>query len=117
MGGGEQLANSFFRNYYGFGGVAFNAGNANGGVIYRYYHQNYGLPSGDEELSRIEGARKEIEGRSDFTLSGGPVTSLRVSGTAQWYAHDEINEETGDVNTSFNLKTQTADFLGRTRLG
>jgi iron complex outermembrane recepter protein len=117
MGGGDQLANSFSRNYYGLGGFGFAGPRANGGVIYRYYHQNYGLPSEGDELARIEGARKEIEGRSDFTLPSTILNSLRVSGTAQWYAHDEINEETGNVNTSFNLKTQTLDLLGRTRLG
>jgi iron complex outermembrane receptor protein len=75
------------------------------------------LPSGGDERSRIDGARKEIEGRSDFTLSNSFVNSLRLSATGQWYGHDEINELTGDVNTSFNLKTQTVDLLGRTKLG
>ncbi|HEY9225523.1 MAG TPA: TonB-dependent receptor, partial [Gemmatimonadaceae bacterium] len=117
MGGGEQLGNSFYHNYYGLGGVGFNTGRANGGIIYRYYHQNYGLPSDDGEVARIDGARKEIEGRSDFTFSKAPLTSLRVSGTAQWYGHDEIDQETNAVNTSFNLKTQTVDLLGRTRAG
>jgi iron complex outermembrane receptor protein len=117
MGGGEELANSFFRNYYGLGGIGFGSKNTNGGVIYRYYHQNYGLPSGEGERSRIDGGRQEIEGRSDFTLGNSLVSSLRVSGTAQWYSHDEVDEETNVVNTSFNLRTQTLDLLGRTKLG
>jgi iron complex outermembrane receptor protein len=117
MGGGDQLANSFFRNYYGLGGVAFAGANADGGVIFRYYHQNYGLPSGVGERSRIDGARKEVESRSDVTLTNGYLTSLKISGTAQWYQHSEINEETGTVNTAFDLKTQTIDLLGRTKLG
>lgn len=117
MGGGEQLGNTFFRNYYGLGGVGFSNAHANGGIIYRYYHQNYGLPSDEGEMSRIEGGRKEIEGHSDFTFFKAALTSLRVSGTAQWYGHDEIDQKTDAVNTSFDLKTQTVDLLGRTRFG
>ncbi|MBI4500986.1 MAG: TonB-dependent receptor [Gemmatimonadetes bacterium] len=117
MGGGGQLLNSFFRNYYGVGGLGFAGTTANGGVIYRYYHQNYGLPSAGGESARIEGQRKEVQGRSDFTINSALLTSLRVSGTAQWYGHAEINQETADTNTSFSLKTQTVDLLGHITTG
>ncbi len=116
-GGGDHLVNSFFRNYYGAGGLGFGGGKVNGAVMYRFYHQDYGLPSGGDERSRIEGQRREIEGHSDFTLDNTFLNSLHVSGTAQWYGHDEIDELSGEINTSFNLKTQTIDLVGHTRAG
>src|SRR5439155_5450420 len=98
-------------------GLGFSQGNANGGIVYRGYKFNYGLPSGSDERSKIDGHRHEVVGRSDYTLNAGPFTSLRVSGTAQWYAHAEINELNGDTNTSFDLKTQTVDLLTHTQVG
>lgn len=116
MGGGTELTNSFARNYYGLGGFGFATPHASGGIVYRYYHQNYGLPSADDELARIEGARKVVEARSDFSITNSMLTSLRVAGTAQWYGHDEVNQESGNINTSFGLKTQTVDVLARTQV-
>jgi iron complex outermembrane receptor protein len=43
--------------------------------------------------------------------------TLRVSATAQWYHHSEIDEESGNVNTAFQLHTQTVDLLGHTKVG
>jgi len=117
MGGGEILPNSFYRNYYGIGGGGFNTGRANGGLVVREYQFQYGLPSAEGERSKIDGHRHEIIGRTDITTSVGPLTSVRLSGTAQWYGHAEINQETGATNTSFDLKTQTVDVLARTRVG
>jgi iron complex outermembrane receptor protein len=41
---------------------------------------------------------------------------IRVDGTAQWYRHEEI-ENTGEIGTSFSLKTQTANAVAKTTLG
>jgi iron complex outermembrane receptor protein len=117
QGGGEELANTFYRNYYGNAGLGFGGNNANGGAVFREYHFNYGLPSAEGERSRIEGHRHELAARSDFTFSNPLVTSLRASATGQWYQHSEIDEETNTVNTSFALRTQTLDLLARTRAG
>jgi iron complex outermembrane receptor protein len=117
MGGGAILPNSFYRNYYGIGGVGFNTNRAHGGFAVREYQFQYGLPSAEGDRSKIDGHRHEVIGRTDFTTSVGPLTSLRLSGTAQWYGHAEINQETGATNTSFDLKTQTVDALARTRVG
>jgi iron complex outermembrane receptor protein len=117
QGGGDALANTFYRNYYGVGGFGFSSGASTGGIVYRGYKFEYGLPSADEEQAKIDGHRHEVVGRSDFSLNAGALTSLRVSGTGQWYTHAEINRETGDVNTRFNLRTQTADVVARTEFG
>jgi iron complex outermembrane receptor protein len=116
-GGGTTLLNSFYKNYYGVGGFGFGTDRATGGIIYRGYKFDYGLPSDGGELSKIDGKRNEVVGRTDFNTGNSLVNSVRLSGTAQWYSHAEIDMETGNTNTSFNLKTQTADLLARTRFG
>jgi iron complex outermembrane receptor protein len=117
QGGGDKLANTFYKNYYGNAGLGFGGDNANGGAVFREYHFNYGLPSAEGERSRIEGHRHEVVARSDFTFGAPFVNSLRASATGQWYQHSEIDEATGNVNTSFDLKTQSLDLLARTRAG
>jgi iron complex outermembrane receptor protein len=116
QGGGDRLDNTHFRNYYGSGGLGFGGTHGTGGVIYRGYNFNYGLPSGENEGAHIEGHRHEVAGHGDLTTGMSALSSVRVNATAQWYAHDEI-ARTGEVNTSFNLKTQTTDALARTHFG
>jgi iron complex outermembrane receptor protein len=116
QGGADRLDNTYFRNYYGVGGLGFGTSRATGGVVYRGYGFDYGLPSAENEGAHIEGHRQELSGRSDIATGRSAVGSVRVGGTAQWYTHDEL-APSGAVNTSFKLKTQTADALARTRLG
>jgi iron complex outermembrane receptor protein len=116
QGGNAPLDNTYFRNYYGMGGLGFGGSRTNGGVIYRGYRFNYGLPSAENEGAHIEGRRNEIAAHADLTTGSTAIGSVRLNGTGQWYSHDEISSA-GEVNTSFNLKTQTADALARTRLG
>jgi iron complex outermembrane receptor protein len=116
-GGGTELLNSFYKNYYGIGGFGFGSNRATGGLVYRGYKFDYGLPSDGGEFAKIDGKRNEVVGRADVTTGNPVLNSLRIGGTAQWYSHAEIDEETGGTNTSFNLKTQTADLLARTMFG
>jgi iron complex outermembrane receptor protein len=115
-GGGDRLDNSYFRNYYGVAGFGFGGAKATGGLVYRGYSFNYGLPSAEGEDSHIEGTRNEVAGRADINTGMDAIGSVRVSGTGQWYQHDEV-AKTGDINTSFDLKTQTVDALARTHFG
>jgi iron complex outermembrane receptor protein len=117
MGGGDKLSNTFYRNYYGIGGFGYNSGATSAGLAYREYQFQYGLPSDEGERSKIDGHRHELTGRADLALNQSFFSSLRLGGTAQWYGHSEINQESGEVNTSFNLKTQTVDVLARTQAG
>ncbi|MCC6318063.1 MAG: TonB-dependent receptor [Gemmatimonadaceae bacterium] len=116
QGGRERLGNSYYRNAYGTGGLALAGSKANGGVVYRRYGFDYGLPSADGDGAHIEGTRHELVGRAELAAPAGVVQSLRASGTAQWYSHDEV-ARTGTVNTRFNLRTQTGDVLVRTLVG
>src|SRR6185369_6307451 len=111
------LQNSFYHNYYGVGGLGFANNRATGGLVYRGYKFDYGLPSPDDERSKIDGHRHEVVGRTEITTGNSLINSVRLSATAQWYQHAEINELTGGTNTSFDLRTQTVDLLGRTRFG
>jgi iron complex outermembrane receptor protein len=115
-GGGDRLDNSYFRNYYGVGGFGFAGAKATGGAVYRGYTFNYGLPSAEGEGAHIEGSRHEVVGRTDINTGMNAIGSVRVSGTGQWYKHDEV-ASTGAINTSFDLKTQTVDALARTQFG
>lgn len=116
QGGNVRLDNSYYRNMYGTGGIALAGANANGGVVFRRYGFDYGLPSADGEGAHIEGDRSEVVGRAELASPVGIMQSLRASSTAQWYTHDEV-ASTGSVNTRFNLRTQTADLLARTLIG
>jgi iron complex outermembrane receptor protein len=116
QGGGDRLDNSYFRNLYGVGGVGFGTSRATGGVVYRGYGFEYGLPSAEGEGAHIQGTRHEVVGRADINTGTNAIGSVRVSGTTQWYQHDEI-ARTGAINTSFDLRTQTVDVLARTRFG
>lgn len=116
MGKGVVLPNSYFRNYSGVGGVGYVGSAATAGLLYRRYAFDYGLPSADNDGAHIEGLRNELSGRAELTAPPSIFTSLRVNGTAQWYGHDEV-ESTGAIGTSFKLRTQTLDALGRTQFG
>lgn len=116
LGGGGSLPNSYNKTFSGAGGVGFASGSSSGGLIYRTNRFDYGLPSMDDDNVHIEGGRHEVNGRVELGGSLGLFTSMRVGSTAQWYEHDEI-EESGEIGTHFELKTQTFDALGRTRVG
>ena len=118
-GGGLTLPNTFSRSQSGAAGVGYVGESLNGGLAYRGSRFDYGLPApaGDAELgAHIDGRRDELIGRTTFTLGAAGVRSLRLDGTAQWYSHDEI-EASGDVGTSFSLRTQTLNALARTATG
>lgn len=119
VGGGGTLLNSYSRST--------NAGVAAGVIRERFTSGasfaagsfRYGLPgvAGDEELGAfIAGSRQQLTARSDVRLAGRSLTAIRVDGTLQWYGHEEV-EPSGEVGTRFDLKTQTANAIARTRLG
>lgn len=116
VGGGGSLANSYNKTFSGAAGIGFATGSNSGGLLYRGNRFEYGLPSAHDENVHIEGRRNELNGRLELGGSLGFLTSVRIGSTAQWYEHEEI-EESGEIGTSFDLKTQTLDLLGRTRLG
>ena len=115
-GGDLRLANSYSNSQSGTVGVGYVGSRLNGGLAYRGNTFDYGLPSpaDDPELgAHIDGRRDELVGRSEFNVGARGIRSVKIDGTAQWYAHDEI-EPTGDVGTSFTLRTQTLNALART---
>lgn len=116
MGGGESLVNTFNRITSGLAGIGVASRSVNGGVLVRGYRFNYGLPSAENEGIHIVGDRFETSGRFESSAPFGPFSSLRLGGTGQWYGHDEI-EGSGEIGTSFKLRTQTVDLLGRTQAG
>lgn len=116
VGGPGTLANSYNKTFSGAAGIGFASGSNSGGLLYRGNRFDYGLPSAHDERVHIEGSRNEANARLELGGSLGFFTSTRLSSTAQWYEHEEI-EESGEIGTRFDLKTQTIDLLGRTRVG
>lgn len=120
VGGGARLANSASRNNSQGVGLGYVGSSATGGVAFSRYDFRYGLPGApdDEELgSRIDGVRDQVRGRIELGASRtGLLRLVRVDGTSQWYRHDEV-EKGGDIGTSFDLKTRTANATVKTVAG
>jgi iron complex outermembrane receptor protein len=119
QGGGDALTGTDSRNFNGTLGLGLVGDRATGGLVYRAFDFDYGLPAApdDEEQGvRIDGRRQELSGRASVDLGDRPISYLRLDGTAQWYNHDEI-ERTGAIGTAFNLRTQTLNATGKTSLG
>ena len=119
LGGGGKLLNSFSRNKNGGLALGLIRERSASGLSVSFTDFKYGLPGaeGDEELGvSIRGDRSQVTARSDFRLAAGAITAIRLDGTAQWYGHEEV-EPQGEIGTRFNLKTQTANAIARTRFG
>ncbi|HVE79481.1 MAG TPA: TonB-dependent receptor [Gemmatimonadaceae bacterium] len=119
VGGSGRLVNSYSKNVQALAGLGLVKGWGTAGAAYRWYDFEYGLPydpgGGGEGGVHIEGRRHELSSRNVANLPWRGLSLLRLNGTAQWYAHDEV-ESTGEVGTRFELKTQTADLTAKTQL-
>ncbi|MGI9141195.1 MAG: TonB-dependent receptor [Gemmatimonadaceae bacterium] len=119
VGGGGTLLNSDSRSTNGGAALGVITERFTGGLSFAATGFRYGLPGaeGDDELGAfIRGDRQQVTARSDFRLAGRMITALRLDGTVQWYGHEEV-EPDGEVGTRFDLKTQTANAIARTRMG
>lgn len=116
IGGSGRLDNSYFRNRHGDLGFGYVGERFAGGLSGSVYGFDYGLPAAPdagESGVHLEGHRTQLKGRSDFDVGSTLLTNVRFDGSAQWYSHDEI-EESGEIATTFDLKTQTLGLTGRT---
>jgi iron complex outermembrane receptor protein len=120
QGGRSRLDNTFSRNANGLASLGYIGEDVHAGVAYRTYGFDYGLPSapGDDEAgTHIEGLRQEVRGRVEMGVTRrSPVRHVRADATAQLYNHDEV-EASGEVGTSFRLRTQTANVTAKTQMG
>jgi iron complex outermembrane receptor protein len=100
----------------GFGPVKQNVSWSGSAQRYGF---NYGLPAAPDDAEagiHLEGGRTEAQTRAELALGERGLQNLALSGTAQWYQHDEI-EESGEIGTSFTLHTQTAELKSKTAFG
>jgi iron complex outermembrane receptor protein len=117
QGGRTRLENSDNRTQNGLVSLAHVSDAWRGGLSFGAYGFDYGLPTvPGGERARIEGGRRELRGKADHTFGGGSLRYLRAEGSAQWYTHDEV-EEDGAVATTFDLRTQTANVTAKTQIG
>jgi iron complex outermembrane receptor protein len=114
-----RLDNTYFHNENGLLGLGYVGQSGSAGIAGRGYWFDYGLPTpaGDPEAGvHIKGHRRDAFASSDLNFGNSALRSLRLNGSAQWYVHDEI-EASGEIGTTFNLKTQTVDATARTAVG
>ncbi|MBL0172964.1 MAG: TonB-dependent receptor [Gemmatimonadaceae bacterium] len=117
VGGGEQQDNTSGRTNNATIGLGFVGNHESVGMVYRQSSFEYGLPHPDgDEAIRIDGHRQMLQMQSTFGTHIAAFSAIKVDGTAQWYAHNEI-EPTGDIGTRFTLNTQTANATARTQVG
>ncbi|HET9983652.1 MAG TPA: TonB-dependent receptor [Longimicrobiales bacterium] len=115
---GGALANTAFRSQEASLGVGYGGSAASAAVEMKGYGFHYGLPArpGTDPLY-WEGRRLEVRGRAEASLGSAAFSSLRLDGTAQDYAHDELSRASGTGN-HFALRTATAGaLLQQERLG
>lgn len=112
---GDRLGNTSARNR----SVVIGAGAArdgwSGGLAWRRYGFEYGLPyrSSPDEGVRLRGARQEVTARA--VLPGiGRIASTRIDAGWQRYAHDEVVAN-GDVATTLGLATRQLQVIGALR--
>jgi iron complex outermembrane receptor protein len=115
VGGGERLENSYSRNLYGVAGVAYIGGHGSAGLGLRGFGFDYGLPAGEEGV-HIEGWRAQLLGQGGVSVRNPHLTYVRFDGTGQTYTHDEV-EPTGEIGTTFRLRTQTFGLNTKTQFG
>ena len=118
-GGATRLAGTDARALNASLGYGFVGERANAGIAVKTYDFNYGIPSvpGDPEAGiRIDGRRTSVSARSGVQLKHASLPYVRFEGTAQDYAHDEI-EPDGAVGTHFQLRTQTLNAQASTAFG
>jgi iron complex outermembrane recepter protein len=112
-GGARRLTNTFQHAGSGAVGAEYAGESARGRLLVQTYATEYGLPLPPEEPERVvlRGGRRDISGHLELPLRRGSLRSLRVSGLASDYGHDEFVE--GERAMSFGLRTGTADVLLR----
>ncbi|MDQ3949117.1 MAG: TonB-dependent receptor [Gemmatimonadota bacterium] len=115
VGGGARLNNSYSRNLYGVAGLGYVGARGSAGLGLRGFGFDYGLPAGEEGV-HIEGWRAQLLGQGGINVRNPHLTYVKVDGTAQTYTHDEI-EPTGEIGTTFRLRTQTFGLNAKTQFG
>ncbi|MBX9854498.1 MAG: TonB-dependent receptor plug domain-containing protein [Gemmatimonadaceae bacterium] len=105
-GGGTTLSGTDSRALNATVGYGLIGERANAGLALRVYDFEYGIPSapGDPQAGvRLNGRRVGLSGKGGVQLRSRRISYLRVEGTVQDFAQDEI-EPGGEVGTSFSLK-------------
>ena len=126
------LRNTGLRTYGGAAGLALVGERGHGGLSYRTYRNDYGIPggfvgshpNGVDVRMRRQTVRAEAErrfagaaddggaGRDGRAVLGVPLTSARVTAAYTDYGHREL-EASGAVGTRFAQRLGQADLLVR----
>lgn len=106
---GRRLTNSWSRSASGALGVGHNGETVAGGAALQVYDFDYGLPHppGADPVS-LSGRRYEGNARMELFLRSTIFPSIEAHATVQDYAHDELDQPSGNVVQRFELGTVTA---------
>jgi iron complex outermembrane receptor protein len=118
-GGGGSLARTQARSWNGTAGLGYQTDHANGGIVFRAYDFNYGLPNeptSPDLGTHIAGHKYVVSAKSQFETDNTTIPLVDLDATVQQYRHDELSP-VGDVNTSFDLRTQTVSAKAKTAFG
>jgi iron complex outermembrane recepter protein len=110
---GSRLRNTDRRSWNAAAGVTRVAPSWSVAAAARAYDFAYGLPAapGADPVD-LRGGRSELVARSELALPWRALRELRIDGTAQRYAHDEI-DDAGAVAQHFALSTGTLNARAR----
>lgn len=116
---GDRLENTSARNHQGALGLGYVSDRVVAGVAAKFYDFRYGIPVPPEaDPVELGGRRYEGSARFEWSTPTALFPSLRLEGTVQDYAHDEVDVPSGEVMQSFALGTQTLNLtLQQGRLG
>jgi iron complex outermembrane recepter protein len=106
---GSRLRNTDMESWNGALGIGHAGETVEGGAVARAYRFGYGLPvpPGSGAVS-LRGRRYELRAGGTVESSWPLVARVRADAAAQDYAHDELNDDTGNVLQQFALRTRTA---------
>jgi iron complex outermembrane recepter protein len=112
-GAAERVPNTHLRNASASVALSHAAPAWSGSVAARGFRFDHGVPAPPEsELITLSGSRAEVSARSEIALPLSRFPHMRLDGTLQKYAHDELNAA-GAVDQRFELGTQAVNLLVR----
>jgi iron complex outermembrane recepter protein len=111
-----RLDNTDLRTYSFSTGLARVSGRGHGGVSYRYYDNEYGIPGGfvgsHPQGVDIEMRRHAVHGQLHMRREFGPFNVLDVDANYTNYYHREL-EAPDIVGTEFGLLSAATDIIAR----
>lgn len=111
---GERLDNTWSWNRSATLGTGYVGERTQAGLVGRVYDYGYGLPQppGADPVS-LRGVRREASGHAEVETRHRLVPKVELEASLQDYAHDELDDTSGERLQRFELTTGSASILAR----